>query len=104
MEGAVKTFRLHFRSLSRLFLLRLLSHVEDWSLQDKFDEEAKRQRVAEFIVEPKPQLEVPDQRISTTIRKTPQDLIIKKTKKGDICKLDQMDPTQKTEVATFSLA
>ena len=27
-----------------------------------------------------------------------QDLIIKKTKKGDICKLDQMDPNQKTEV------
>ena len=71
MEAAVKTFRLHFRSLSRLFLLRLLSHVEDWSLQDKFDEEAKRRRVAEFIVEPKPQLEVPDQRMpswfSTTI-------------------------------------
>ena len=27
-------------------------------MQDKFDEEAKRQRVAEFIVEPKPQLQV----------------------------------------------
>ena len=75
-------------------------------MQDKFDEEAKRQRVAEFIVEPKPQLEVPDQRMpswfSTTICKTPQDLIIKKTKKGDICKLDQMNPTQKTEVANVA--
>ena len=37
------------------------------------------------------------------ISKTPQDLIIKKTKKGDICKLDEMDPTQKTEVANVGL-
>ena len=58
MEAAGKTFRLRFRSLSRLFLLRLLSDNQEWSLQDKFDEEAKRQRVAEFIVEPKPQLQV----------------------------------------------
>lgn len=58
MEEALgKISLLPFLSLFRLFLVCLFG-LSTWSLQDKFDEEAKRQRVAEFIVEPKAQLQV----------------------------------------------
>ena len=56
-EAPGKISRPRFLSLFRLFLLGLFGLCM-LSLQDKFDEEAKRQRVAEFIVEPKAQLQV----------------------------------------------